>query len=914
MGRRCCCNDGCLLIDFADIILVNDFAKVFTIQGDYTVTSDVDDTEYFSYDIITFSGSATLTLSRSDLIFGGDNFAITINNGNNLYIDNVSSGDVITELITFTLGVNTISLEFIRINSSNFSCSCIVKYNNTLLYTKQDNESTELDHILNNLGLYNSILNYTHYLIRKDGNIYYYFGNYLIGVCPDANINAPINFSYSFTSTNSNTTLSLEPQSLRIWKPDRWWKLKKYQNIPKIIPTNPSSSDANDLYNMIAYDEVEDEGCYSPESPPDLVGDSVDSTNTDVVFSSLSPKIAIQFSGFKGATSDNPIILAGVPLFAWYDDPDTGEAIDALDAVYDNITAEEDRVESINGLRTPIMDLDSIMTTQATAWQNAHYDYYLQWINGAEVYFDYSRASAQILNGVTGGDKVTFQQMTPVTVMYNKEWYYTDRIDDYNHSYHQGFRGYNASWGRSVEEWDSDAGETVTNYYSWSHVGGSHTNLCRLDPFSYYYLYHTGGTSRYSLATNLFAISDATLEFRRGIVAPDIDVNLSPHSAGVIDFIFNKPDTTNYSTANWRTPHIVDVTTPEVLNGYPAHGSVTKTWYETGAINPEPNRDPTSPLGGYFKLQYTTSGNITAETDQIVYELKDQFGAKSKGIITIHFTGNDTSVEQTVSPITSFTDITACSDYDTLCEVKCTIPFGLVSATRVTPVTVYLHYVHDGKTCQLSDLINGANPRRATLKIPSPWTSIDGTLQDTLQVTFVNPVHTDCDLAHDVNYGLENSLLQSGEADNVDHLEATVQIWDESDSNNIVADGQVVVNLTPTNPVGCPSSSSIGLSHRQDVTSIYTGTLYYSKTIGGSTYTDSYVLEIASNYYQSIPYSLGFYIKNVIAFAHVANHHRTFEVIKVKVVYVSGVEAEISLHAIASPDYSYIVLGDFYND
>lgn len=934
MGRRCCCDAGCLLVENATVLLANDFAEIFNIQGNFTVAGNDDDPDYFTNEIITFTGSANLTLSRADLIFGGDNFAITFGklyiSNREVLIDNFSDGDQVTETLTFTIGASTITTECIRVASANpwssSSCSFTVNYNSTLLYTKQNNGSTDFDIELTNLPTSHSILKYKHYLIRKDENIYYYIEDYLVGVCVDTNINTPINFSYSFTSTNSSATIAFDPGCLEIWKPDKWWKLARYQNIPKIMPTNPSSSDANDLYNAIAYDEAEDEGCESPETTP-LVSLGPTLLNKEVKFSELSPEIAIQFSGFKGGTHN----IAAVPVEAYYYDSNDQE-VDCLDTIYDNIAAEEDRLESINGLRTPIIDLDGIMTTQAASWQGAHYTYSLKWINGAQVTLNYNAVSSQILNGVTGGNKVTFQQMIPVTVMQNNEWYYTNRIDEYNNSYHQGFRGYNASWGRYRREWDGS--DIVLVYYSWAHVGGSYlTNKCRLDPFAYYYnLYLDSIDSqlnrRTSSATDTFAIFDTTLEFRRGIVAPDIDVNLSPHGIGVIDFIFNKPDTSSFSVDNWRTPHIVNVSNDNVLHYGASHGTTTTMWYETGSSNPQlpSERDTTSSVGGYFKLQYTTVGNITAETDRLAYVLEDQFGAKSKGIITIHFTGDDTSVEKSVIPATSESDgLSSCSDYDTLCEVKCKIPFAILSPDVVSDTTLYLHYVHDGKTCQLSDLINVSNPRHATLKIPTTWTSIDGTLQDTVQATFVNPVHTDCDLAHDFNFGLENSFLSSGEPDNLDHIIATVQLWNTS-TTPYTADGQpFTFTLSPTEPVGCPSSLDIGLSHKANISTVYKGTFQATIVYDNREYIDTEEVTIGGHFYQSIPYGLSSFIREVRNLTHHNNHYRGYEITKLKLVYISGKEIEIDLHALApcSPsnipigapyDYPDLVLGDFYND
>ena len=968
MGRRCCsCKPGsCELVDVADLSMANDFFDVFTPTGSFSV--ECFGTSSSGYDLITFTGSATLSLTYPDAIFSRDNLAFNL--GSYVSATGLVDGDKITETVTFTFGNNPLTANVLEVQytqmygSVNYvheDCTFTITYNNHLIYTRQNNEATYIDSILNTSTIADILLaNSIHYIIRKEGKLQYYlkvnYDTYLMGVVEDADFNAPIHVAYSWSSTSSNATITFNPTEVHIWKPDNWWELAKYKNIPKRMPSSLSSDEAHALYNAVAYSEVEDEGCYSPEAPPEKMGDSVETSNSDIYFSELSPKIAIQFSGFKSSKT----YISGIPIRAgYYIKVDDGggsyhtEWVDVLDTTIKTaITVEEARRERdedyddedaddeinfdvINGLKTDIIDLDGIMGVQAASWQNAKYNYELKWHNGAVVRIKYDAVEARILNGVTGGDKVVFQQMMPVTFMQNNEWYYSARIDEQNNSYHQGFRGYNASWGRPIEEWDSDQSEWVTNYYSWSHVGITLDNLCRLDPFAYYrklvdsnyQVYNQYFTQYLETATDTFSIKDTTLEFRRGIVAPDIDINLSSSAPGTIDLILNKPDTTPFSTSDWLTSHIVDVSTPGVIDGYPAHGSITKSWYEDGDPNPKPNRDRTSPLGGYFKLQYTTGGSVGADIDQIIYEIEDQFGAKSQGLITIHFTGSDTYVEETVTPITSYSNLNDCSDYDTICEVKCTMPWGLKGDnTDPGDVDVYLHYVHDGKVCQISDLINNIYPRIATLKIPSPWTTIDGTLQDTVQVTFVNPVHTDCDFAHDFNFGLENSFLLNTEPDNVDHLEATVQLWDKSDYSNPVATGlPFTVDLNPTDPVGCPSSSEIGLSHNANVSTVYEGAFQYTYVYNGSTYTVIQEISVAGSNYNSIPYRLVNYIRELKDLSDFYRHYTAYEVTKITIVYTSEKEVEIALHSLAPCpssdrtlstvyDYPKMVLSDFYND
>lgn len=902
MGRRCCCGaNDCIVIDTGDKLQAKDFFEVFSATGDFEVECWQDAWERDN-DTITFNGSVSLNLIYPEAIFSGDNFAITFNGSNGVFVDNLSVGDITTETLTFTLGSNTLEISHSSTYGSTSDSSFIVYYNSQLLYTK-----TAFD-----VGYYNvnqSLLGLVNYLIRKDGKLQYYlldsYATGLFGVTENADLTEPIQLSYSWVCSSSDATIAFTPQFLRIWKPDRWWLLAKYRDTVKRIPGQLSDFEAHRLYDVYANNEVEDQGCEAVDIYYDdsLVKHLVE-TNNDVLFSEQSPKIALKFKGIKGGTTN----IAGIPEYAWHNEPDGHGGtitIDDLNRVYNQI----------NALTTPVVDLDGIMTDISGAWEINEWEYDYKWINGATVTFNYTPVSSQILNAVTGGTKITFQQMCPMTVMYNNEWYYPDAIDESNNPTHQGFRGYNRSWGRGGTD------EFSNPYATWTHAGGSQTNCCRLDPFAYYYNLSNPSAGYSSNATDLFTIYNVTLELRKGIVAPDIDINLSPHGEGVIDFKFNKPDTNNYTPQLWRTSHIVDV---NILTP-PSHASITKTWYA----------DSSPSTGGYYKLQYVTPGGISAPTDYFIYELEDQFGAKSKGLITIHFTGDTLAEhkEKTVSP-ESNTEPELCNDYDTICEVTCTVPFGLsvnsMGHKVVTPTDICLYYVHkgtvasdgnsyDGKTVKLSDLIG----HEAELKTPATWTSIDGTLQDTIKVEFVNPVH-ECDLAHDYNFGLENSILQTGEVDNVSYLTAHIQAGyvDNQDVFNPIGN-PLTCTLNPESPVGCPLNPNNQLNYGtsgNSLDTVYSGSFVFSREISGTSYTGTGNIQIVSGFISSatqslttLPYTLDLYLyPNNIYYNGMAIAQ--YYITQLTVVYESGKTIDINVSAINRDDYPKLVLGDFYND
>lgn len=951
MGRRCCCSDDCVIV--SDKLLVRDLDEIFNVTGNFSVDCGEDFNEtneaYYYYDILTFTGDFSLDLKYPKAIYSNDNFAMNFVGE----VDNLSSGDTVTETLTFTIGQNTLEVKSIRNNDMyNQNYSFTVKHNNDVVFLITDKDSG-FGHVFYNSSPLIPIISATHYIIRKDGQLYYYiagFGLEILLLCKVSDTPTDnLSFTYSWESDASNPTITFLPNNLRIWKPDKWWKYSKYKTVPKKKLSNLTSADIEAIYSVYTDNEIESEGCESPESHAgaSLLQDTLIS-NEDIAFSELSPNIAIRFGGCKSSkTFISAVPITAIRYESGYDEH--GEyyyrEINELETIYSKIATEKTNREqdptyqdpyedpndsynygTINGLDTDIIDLDGIMTSQAAVWDGANYEYKLEWYNGTSVAMKYDTVSAQILNGVTGGNKVTFQQMIPVTVMYNKEWYSTDFVDEWNNPYHGGFSnadGYIPQAGGEGLHWCCDANAIYSIYGRVSrHVGGHRNYCCRRDPFAYFYGLENPTYSYDSTATDVFAITDTTLQFRKGIIAPDIDVELTPSIPGKIDFIFNKPNTSSFSIYEWRISHIVNVSDNQVLHYGASYGTTTTVWYAEDNNNPQnlSQRDRTSPVGGYFKLEYTTAGYISAAEDHLIYVLEDQFGAKSVGHITVHFTQdalNDVTV--TVAPDAN-AEITTCSDYDTLCEVKCTVPFGITYSNNrpysVGAKDIYLHYVHDGKTCTVEDLIK-PTPLKAEMKIPSPWVSIDGVLQDSVYVEFVAPIHTDCSLAHDYNFGLENSLLNSGEVDNVEYLKAYIQLWNYSDQDNPVVYGnEFYCTLNPRDSVGCPFNSNNKISHNGNVSTVYEGSFAYSATINGIARSGTIDISVGSSYARALPYRLGEYMGDYVN-QHIVSIYGTslgYSVSKITVIYTSGKEVDINTSAINLADYPALVLGDLYND
>ena len=176
MGRRCCCPESCLIV--SDRLLVRDLDEVFNVTGNFSVgcnTDYTDDNEAYYYDTLTFTGDFSLSLKYPKAIYNNDNFAVSF--PGEVDSSSLASGNTVTETLTFSTGQNTLEVKSIRTRDNYNNYSFTIKRNNDVVYLKT-NETTAFDHAFNNSSPLVPIISATHYIIRKDGYLYYYIDGF----------------------------------------------------------------------------------------------------------------------------------------------------------------------------------------------------------------------------------------------------------------------------------------------------------------------------------------------------------------------------------------------------------------------------------------------------------------------------------------------------------------------------------------------------------------------------------------------------------------------------------------------------------------------------------------------------------------------------------------------------------------
>lgn len=766
---NCCCPESCYIIGPDNKLkYFSDFFEVFYPTGNYEVATSAPETKWHDiwtawegvqYDTcdltqpicdpdddecegnhgadsnyIVFQGSGSLSLIYPDAIFTGSNFSISLpstvepNLNYPPYDNTVNYSYTLQETTEFTAGTGG-NKHTVTVNrtTTNNGVKLTVNIDGTIAYTSDSPNG------ITTIG--------THYLIRRGGKIFYYCNKSgtTAGVCylgdfddvPDS----PIQFTYSWQTSDNRIVRIFDPQAVTIAKPQDWWKTGDYKSYEGVIDLSNLSLSKAKQYKQ-DYEEV-----LEAESNAEcgFIGSSNDVVDT-ISFRALSPAISVQVSGFKNSTTNIP----GKMLQAEYTDTN-GLTRYELDSVLNNIDGS-----NINGFDPDFVDITPIGTSIAASWENAYPSFKIMWRNGARVTMNYSNMARWGMRAIQGierhvesdsmgsvdsiPDTIYFQDSPPTTIMTNSEGYYSGNT-------------YPGAYGDSGYQID---------------CGGCFRSTCGVDTF-------TVGTGEFD--ENMVEIRQRIVRYHGVLAVPNFKNNRhSPFGYLNED---NTPEQTEFQVTNLyltvekgivATPQIAQIpktlnTTAQFTISLPNLVSLSIT-----SSAPKYGTATVSGSGNSYTILYTYNNATNVLFDRFEYQVTDKYGAKSKSTITVNFGGNSS----TVIPYSNISESnTSCSDYELVCKFHFNVTAGLTKEINENDeyeweiaynVPITLYYIHPGRRLSASDLIGKTAEYRSDLdpidalgnRIPQ-WISIDKTIQDTLVANFITVGEQTCPLATDRN-------------------------------------------------------------------------------------------------------------------------------------------------------------------
>lgn len=753
---NCCCPESCYIIRPQQLKYSNDFFKVFYPIGSYGIATgelktkwhDIwptwEGVQYDTCDLtqpicdpeddecegnhgaesnyIVFQGGGSLSLIYPDAIFTGNNFSISLISTvlpelNYPPYDTVNYSYTLQETTEFTVGTRGNKHTIIaRRTTTNDGIKLTVNIDGTIAYTSDSPNG------ITAIG--------THYLIRRNNKIYYYAlgangrvsnSERLSYIGDFADVpNSPIQFTYSWQTSDNRIVRIFNPQAVTISKPQDWWKTGDYKSYEGIVDLNNLSLERAKQYKQDYEEILEAES----NSECGFIGSSDDVVDT-ISFRALSPDISVQVTGFKSSSTNIP----GKMLEAEYTDAN-GVTRNELDSVLNDVNGD-----NINGFDPDFVDITPIGTSIAASWENAYPSFKILWRNGARVTMSYSNMARWCMRAIQGierhfdssnyiPDTIYFQDSPPTTIMSNSEGYYAGNT-------YPGYWGdvsYDINCGgcfRStcgVDTFDNYDGHIVRYHGMFASPNFKHN---RHSPFGYL---NEDGTPEQTE----FQLTNLSLTVEKGIIA-------TPQIAQIEKTINNTAQFT-ISLSNMVSCSIT-----------------TNPKYGTATV---------SGSGESYTITYKYTNATDALFDRFEYQVTDIYGAKSKSTITIYFDG--TLTNPSVVPYSNLNEpSTSCSDYELVCKFHFSVTAGLTKEINENneyeykgaygvPITLY--YIHQGKRLSVSDLIGKTAEYRADLdpidelgnRIPQ-WISIDKTVQDTLVANFIAVGEQTCPLATDRN-------------------------------------------------------------------------------------------------------------------------------------------------------------------